>query len=67
VKRTSRKEAVAALQAIVDLDFAKDDRGRDDLYSGPSRFVRAWLIAHDALSPIPARDLAALCDQAEGK
>ena len=47
----SNKEriAVKALQAIVALDLAKTPEGRDDFYSGPDRFFRAYNIAYEAL------------------
>jgi hypothetical protein len=38
-----------ALEDIRALDFKRDERGRDDFYSGAGLFVKAWLIAHRAL------------------
>jgi hypothetical protein len=40
-----------ALRQILALDFERDARGRTDFYSGPSRFVSAWLIAFKVLEP----------------
>jgi hypothetical protein len=40
----------AALDQIVGMDFALNDEGRHDLYSGPGRFVNAWLVANAALA-----------------
>ena len=43
------KIAITALKKIAVLDLAKTPEGRDDFYSGPCRFFRAWNIANDAL------------------
>jgi hypothetical protein len=42
-----------ALEAIQALDFKKAEHGGDDYYSGPDKFITAWLIAHRALNPGP--------------
>lgn len=39
-----------ALEAIVALDLGKTKHGRDDFYTGPDRFFRAYLIAYEALA-----------------
>lgn len=41
-----------ALKEIMALDFAKDEKGRDDFYSGAPRFVSAWLKADAALAKL---------------
>lgn len=42
-----------ALLEILRLDFAKTPDGMDDFYSGAPMFVKAWLIAHAAISEAP--------------
>ena len=39
-----------ALKEIDALDFDKNERGRDDFYSGPKAFIKAALIARAALA-----------------
>jgi len=41
------------LECIVALDLKKDEHGRDDFYSGPDRFFKAWNIAREALATLP--------------
>lgn len=50
VRDASPETLRAALEAIVALDFKQTERGRDDFYSGPDRFIRAWTIAREALA-----------------
>ena len=46
---TAEVIAIRALEKIIRLDLAKTPEGRDDYFSGPGRFFRAWLIAYHAL------------------
>jgi len=39
-----------ALKQIQDMDFALTPEGARDLYSGPGRFVSAWLVAYNAFA-----------------
>jgi hypothetical protein len=51
-ERKPERIAISALRRIQDIDFDKQDDGRNDLYSGPKCFVKSWLIANRALQRI---------------
>lgn len=44
--------AIAALREIQKLDFKRDINDRPDFYSGAPKFVRAWLLADEAIKKI---------------
>ncbi len=44
--------AIRALEEIVRLDFERNEDGTTNFYSGAPRFVRAWLLAREALDKI---------------
>lgn len=46
---TERDRLQDALERIEALDFTKTERGGDDFYSGPARFLTAWNIARAVL------------------
>lgn len=49
-------DLLAAMKRIQALDLKKDERGRDDFYSGPDRFFQAWNIANDAVRRVDSHE-----------